>query len=182
MRNGSNAAQQHRSIPQLIRVGYVCGAHGVRGAVRVHLDNPESTLLQRIPRLTLTHQGRSDEYQVAGTQSAGRGTVKVVLSGITRAEQAAALRGATVMLEAAALPPASPQEFYYFEVLGCHVVSTAGQPVGIVEEVFSNGANDIWVVRADCAEYLVPVIEDIVQEMDFAARRIIIKPLPGLLD
>ena len=41
---------------------------------------------------------------------------------------------------------------------------------------------DIWVVRDSKREVLVPVIEDVVKAMDFAARRVTIEPIPGLLD
>ena len=93
-----------------------------------------------------------------------------------------ALRGAIVMVAAAALPPAAPSEFYYFQALGCEIVTTTGLPVGTIEEVFSNGANEVWVVRDRSSEHLVPVIEDIVKSIDLAARRIIIEAVPGLLD
>jgi 16S rRNA processing protein RimM len=166
----------------LIRVGYIIGAHGVRGAVRVRLDNPDSALVGGVDRLTLACQGWTHEYHVAGVQAAGQGTFKIILCGINRAEQALALRGAVVMVQADSLPRKNPREFYYFEALGCGVVTTAGVHVGTVEDVFSNGANDVWVVRDESTEHLVPVIEDIVQEMDLAARRIVINPVPGLLD
>ena len=46
---------------------------------------------------------------------------------------------------------------------------TDGSRLGAIEEVFSNGAQDIWVVRdGERKEVLVPVIEDVVKAMDFA--------------
>jgi 16S rRNA processing protein RimM len=132
--------------------------------------------------LTLDLEGRIAEYRVASVQSAGHGAFKIILDGLSGADRAAAMRGAVVMVEASALPPTTPREFYYFEAIGCGVVTTAGQPVGIIEEVFSNGANDVWVVRDRSAEHLVPVIEDVVKEIDLTARRVIIEAIPGLLD
>jgi 16S rRNA processing protein RimM len=173
---------QNRSAPELIRVGCVSGAHGLRGAIRLRLDNPDSALIRRVSRLTLERAGRTERYQVVKAQSAGRGNLKITLSGITRPEQASALRGAIAMVEVSVLPATNAREFYYFEALGCRVVTTVGLAVGVIEEVFSNGANDVWVVRHDSTERLIPVIEDIVKDVDFAARRIIIEAVPGLLD
>lgn len=178
----ANRDKSNPAVPELIRVGYVSGAHGLRGALRVKLDNPDSVLLQRVQRLMLAQGGESVEYPVASVQPAGQGTFKLTLDGIDGAAQAAALRGAIVMVAAATLPPAAPGEFYYFQAIGCEIVTTAGLPVGIIEEVFSNGANDVWVVRDRSAEYLVPVIEDIVKAIDWNARRVIIEAVPGLLD
>jgi 16S rRNA processing protein RimM len=174
--------EANHSEPELIRVGYVIGAHGVRGAIRVRLDNPDSALLQCVERLTLAQKGERAEYRVTSAQSAGRGTFKVTLDGVAGADHAVALRGAIVMVAAAALPPTTAREFYYFEAIGCEVVTTKGFRVGIIKEIFSNGANDVWVVRDQSLEHLVPVIEDIVKEIDLAARRVIIEAVPGLLD
>jgi 16S rRNA processing protein RimM len=108
---------------------------------------------------------------------------KLTLSGIGSVEQAAALRGAIVMVAVAALPPTkNHREFYYFQAIGCEIVTTTGLRVGIIEEVFSTGANDVWVVRNGYAEHLVPVIQDIVKSIDLTTRRVIIEAVPGLLD
>jgi 16S rRNA processing protein RimM len=181
-RNGSGERRQcNVSVRELIRVGYVSGAHGLLGALRVRLDNPDSALLQRLPRVTLVRDGVSTEYQVIGAQPSGRGAFRVCLEGVSGVDDAAVLRGAIVMVTVAALPPTTASEFYYFQAIGCQIVTTTGRPLGIIEEVFSNGANDVWVVRRGSAEHLVPVIEDIVKGMDLAAGRVVIEAVPGLL-
>jgi 16S rRNA processing protein RimM len=86
------------------------------------------------------------------------------------------------MVRATALPAAGPGEFYYFDAIGCGVVTTTGLPIGTIEEVFSNGANEVWIVRDHSREYLVPVIQDVVKKMDLSARRVVIEAVPGLLD
>ena len=177
----ANRDKSNHAAPRLIRVGYVSGTHGLRGALRVRLDNPDSLLLRCVQRLTLVRDGESVEYRILGAQPAGRGTSKLTLDGVNDVAKAVALRGAIVMVAVAALPPAAPSEFYYFQAIGCEIMTTTGLPVGIIEEVFSNGANDIWVVRDRSAEHLVPVIEDIVKGIDWDTRRVIIEAVPGLL-
>ena len=61
-------------------------------------------------------------------------------------------------------------------------VLTDGSRLGTIEEIFSNGAHDVWVVRDGEREFLIPVIEDVVKGMDFTTRRVTIEPIPGLLD
>jgi 16S rRNA processing protein RimM len=168
--------------PRLVRVGYVSGTHGLHGAIRVRLDNPDSSLLQNIEFFSLAREAERAEYRVTGVRSAGRGTFKVSLDGVTAVDRAIALRGAIVMVPAELLPATAQREFYYFEAIGCGVITTTGLRVGTIEEVFSNGANDVWVVRDRSTEHLVPVIENVVKEIDLAGRRIVIEAVPGLLD
>jgi 16S rRNA processing protein RimM len=179
---GAKGDEQPVAADELVRVGYVSGPHGIRGALRVRLDNPDSILPRYLQRLTLARNGETAEYRVTSAQSAGRGTYKIILEGISGFEDAAAQRGAIAMVPAAALPATGPKEFYYFQAVGCEILTTEGVRIGVIEEVFSNGANEVWVVRDRSAEHLLPVIEDVVKRIDLAARRVIIEVIPGLLD
>jgi 16S rRNA processing protein RimM len=112
----------------------------------------------------------------------GRGTLRIALAGIGDGGTADALKGAVVTVAVADLPPAAPREYYYFQAIGCAVMTSDGRNLGTIEEIFATGANDVWVVRDGAREVLVPVIEDVVKSMDFAARRVTIEAVPGLLD
>ena len=148
----------------------------------MRLDNPASVVLQRTHCLTLVRDGAEFKYEILGAQTAGQRACKLILKGINNIDQAVALTGSIVMISETALPPTAPDEFYYFQAFGCVVVTTTGLPVGTVEEIFSNGANDVWVVRGQSVEYLVPVIRDVVKVMDWSGRRVVIEAVPGLLN
>ena len=111
-----------------------------------------------------------------------RAQVLLSLDGTTDRTAAEALVGARVLVAATALPPLAENEFYYHEIEGYEVATTDGRVLGEVAETFSTGANDVWVVRGAGREYLIPAIADVVREIDRESRRIIIEPMPGLLD
>ncbi len=57
------------------------------------------------------------------------------------------------------------------------------KPIGIVKEILTPGANDVWVVKSDEGkEYLIPYIEDVVEEISIDNKEIFIHPIEGLLD
>ncbi len=168
---------------QLLKLGRITGIHGLAGAVRLKLDNPESSALDAIKLLYLEVGGAGPRaYEVRETRPLNRGAVKLTLQGIDDPNNAEALKGATVLIEAADLPPTEASEFYYYEAIGCAVSTTDGRALGTIEEIFATGANDVWVVRDGAKEVLVPVIENVVKSMDFAARSVVIEAVPGLLD
>ena len=166
----------------MLRVGRIAGAHGLKGALRFRPDNPDSDTLQHVARIFLEHDGSSRQFCLTAVTPLNATTRRITLEGIADATAAEALKGAVVMLARADLPPARPGEFYYYEAIGCEAFLTDGSRLGTIEEVFSTGANDVWVVRDGKREVLVPVIEDVVKATDFAARRVTIEPIPGLLD
>ncbi len=166
----------------LIAFGQVVGAHGLHGAVRVRPDNPDCDPAA-ITRIFVDRDAIAVEHRVRSVARAGRGSLKIELEGVDSIEQAQALRGVVLYLAVEDLPPASDKEFYYFQVMGLRVETTEGRPLGRIEEVFFNGANDVWVVsNGGRGEVLIPVIEDVVRRIDLEGGRAIIKAIPGLLD
>lgn len=166
----------------MLRVGRITGAHGLKGALRLRPDNPDSDTLEQVARVFLESAGETREFRLTGMTRLNATTRRITLEGVADADAAESLKGAVVMLATEDVPPAKPGEFYYYQAIGCEVFLADGSRIGAIEEIFSNGAHDIWVVRDSAREVLVPVIEHIVKAMDFAARRVTIEPIPGLLD
>jgi 16S rRNA processing protein RimM len=67
-------------------------------------------------------------------------------------------------------------------VIGLRVEdATTQELLGQVADILETGANDVYVVRGERGEILVPAIKDVVKEIDPAAGRMLIRPLPGML-
>lgn len=75
-------------------------------------------------------------------------------------------------------------EYYYYQIIGLPVFTEDGDELGVVKEILSPGANDVWVVeRKDNAkEVLIPYIDDVVKKVDVNNKKIIIHLMEGLLD
>ena len=166
----------------MLRVGCISGTHGLKGALRFRPDNPDSDTLAEVKRIFLERDGESREFRLTAIAPLNPTTRRITLEGIADINAAESLKGAVVMLATEDVPAPKPGEFYYYEAIGCEVFLTDGSRLGTIEEVFSNGAQDIWVVRDSEREVLVPVIDHVVKEMDLAGRRVTIEPVPGLLD
>jgi 16S rRNA processing protein RimM len=171
------------AVPEgLVRLGKIARPHGLRGAVRVILDNADSAALQTVEQVILEHGGTYQEYRVRTVARAGGNALRVEFANVTTCEAAEALRGAIIFVAASVLPPPGEDEFYDFDAIGCTVATTEGNHLGVVAEIFATGANDVLVVRDGTVEVLIPVIADVVKHLDFASRRITIDAIPGLLD
>lgn len=73
-------------------------------------------------------------------------------------------------------------EFYYHEIIGCLVATTEGEEIGKVTEILSPGANDVWVVKTAAGkEILLPVIDDVVLDVDVNEKLVKVHLMEGLL-
>jgi 16S rRNA processing protein RimM len=174
-------AVEYVKNPEFVAFGRIVGVHGLQGALRVRAENSESPDRELIKRLFIDRDGTMVEYRVRSFARAGGGSLKVNLEGIDTIEQAQALRGLTLYIASADLPAPAENEFYYFQVVGLLVETTDGQILGHIEEVFFNGAHDVWVVKDGRNEVLIPVIDDVVRRIDYEAGRATVDAIPGLL-
>lgn len=166
--------------PEYVVVGHIVKTHGVRGSFRVRPDTDFPERLLTLRAAVLLHDGRSkpvdlDEVRPLGTD------VLVHARGIESPEEAAPWRGAMLAVpkdEAASLPPG---RHFVFEVLGLAVRTEDGVVLGRVAEVLRTGSNDVYVVRHDHHEVLIPAIDSVVVHLDLAAGTMVVRPLPGLL-
>ena len=73
-------------------------------------------------------------------------------------------------------------EFFWHEVIGLEVINvTTNESIGTVSDILETGANDVYIIRGNKGEILVPAIKDVVKLIDPAAGRMLIEPLPGLI-
>ena len=63
---------------------------------------------------------------------------------------------------------------------GCQVVTESGEVLGIFKDVYPTGANDVFAVRNEKRELLIPALKEVVREIDLKARRIVVVLPPGL--
>jgi 16S rRNA processing protein RimM len=157
----------------LIIVGEVTGAHGVRGTVRVVpvTDFPERLLA--LDAAVLVGRGTARPMRVEAAQRDGTG-VLMKFAGIDTPDAARELKGATVQIPASQAVPLPPGQFYVFEVVGLEVYTQEGTRVGEVVNVIQTGSNDVYVVRPpEGPEILLPAVDSYVLEIDLAAGRLI---------
>jgi len=72
--------------------------------------------------------------------------------------------------------------YFMDEVMGCEVVTEEQVDVGIITDLLSLPANDVWVVRNGAKEFLIPAVKAIIRKVDIKMKRVTIYALEGLLE
>jgi 16S rRNA processing protein RimM len=155
--------------------------HGVRGEMRV---SPETDFPERLTGLReayLIQEGRPSPVSVEAVRLTAH-AVLVKIAGIAGPEDAARWRGALLAVPREAAAELPEGRYFVFDVIGMAVATDGGEPLGVVEEILRTPGNDVFVVRGPRGEILIPAIASVVLAVDTAARRIVVHPLPGLLD
>jgi 16S rRNA processing protein RimM len=142
-------------------MGRVAGSYGVRGWVKVAPQRGAAAGLVAVGEWWIGE----DAYEVRGSKIHGAAVVGKP-AGIETREHAAALKGQPVAVRREALPPPEEGRYYLADLVGLRVVNEQGEALGVVQRVFSNGAQDVIEVVAEGRIRLLPWVAAIVQEVD----------------
>ncbi len=172
------------TMAKWFNVGKIVNTHGVRGEVRVisRTDFPDErykkgkTLFlfkneheEPIPLTVQAHRKHKnfDLLMFEGYENIG--VVEGFKEGILKVSEEE-------------LGELTEGEFYFHEIIGCHVYTTSGDEIGSIKEILTPGANDVWVIKAKQGkDILIPYIEQIVKDVNIDEKKVIIEPMEGLL-
>jgi 16S rRNA processing protein RimM len=153
-----------------LAVGKVRGVHGLRGAVRVEIlsDNAARFAVGSV----LFAEGSQRTLTVTTAHRDGPGLL-VQFREIKDRRAADTLR--EKYLEIVPLAGDLPADtFYWHEIVGCAVTTQSGKELGTVRDVFRVGESEVYVVKGDAGEVLVPAVASIVIKLDPANKSIVV--------
>lgn len=164
-----------------LTVGEIVAPFGRMGEVKVRLETDFPDRFARLKQVCL--RWPSGESRLAHVDGARLHKRQILLKvrGIDSIDDAETLRGALVQVKAADAVKLDADEYYIHDLIGCEVVTDQGRVLGCLNSVLTNPANDVYVVGEGKAEILLPAVRDVVVNVDLAARRITVRPTPGLL-
>lgn len=121
-------------------------------------------------------------YEVAALRRQGRFYV-LRLKGVEDRNAAQGLTNLDVYVSKAGLPTLGDGEYYCYQLVGLRVVTEDGRELGRIEQIFTAGENDVYQVRSDDGdELMIPATDEVVISIDLDEKRVVIKPLEGMLD
>ncbi|MBV6683229.1 ribosome maturation factor RimM [Rossellomorea sp. RS05] len=164
-------------------VGKIVNTHGIKGELKVlsMTDFPEERY-QKGNELTLFIEGKEPKSLTIASYRKHKNFDLLMFEGYSDINEVEGFKQGILKVDESQLQDLDEGEFYFHEIIGCVVRTTSGDELGVVKEILSPGANDVWVVKAPRGrEHLIPYIEDIVKKVDIAQKEIIIEPMEGLL-
>ena len=145
----------------MIEFGRVADAYGVRGWVKVVVDEPEVLAAQ--PAWWIG----GSEHKVEETKLHS-GKLLAKLGGMETPELARTYKGQAISIPR---PDAGEGRYYWADLIGLEVVNAQGQVLGVVKGMFSNGAHDVAELTGDKPR-LLPWVPVVVKKVDLPERRI----------
>lgn len=153
-----------------VSLARVLRPHGLRGALKVELWCEG---LERLRARETVYLGKPGEpqgpFSVKHCAPHPSGAAVLTLAELTRLEEAQAFRGAWVMIPEKESVPAPEGSLYVHEWIDLVVVQENGSSIGRVAALLEHAAHWVLVVKSECGEVLVPLVKEVVRNVDRSA-------------
>ena len=172
----SSSGSREQSQQEPVIVARILGAHGNDGSLNIHLlttvpgrfDSGKLLYLDGLPR------------SVTSFRPTGPETALISLEGFSTRRSAAPLASKYL----SALPESDPVleegEYFHYQLLGMQVYTAEGENLGHIQEILETGSNDVYIVRSNSGELLIPATVQVVRQVDVDANRMIVQLPDGL--
>ncbi len=167
---------------ELIVIGKITKPHGVKGELRVLPSSNNPHRFAQLNDIWLIGEDRQPVLQHIKGVRYHRNFVLLKLTGYDTLSQAEQLAGAELGIPKSRLRQLPDNTFYQFDIIGLKVYTADRRYLGKIKSILSTGSNDVYVVKGEAAEYLIPAIKQAIKELDIAQGYIVLNALEGLID
>ncbi|MFD1850404.1 ribosome maturation factor RimM [Oceanobacillus bengalensis] len=168
---------------KMFNIGKIVNTHGIRGEVKVFRISDFEERFQVGETVYLEKENGENIELVIDGHRIHKGFDLIHFKGYDNINDVEKHKGTYLKITEEQLTELEEDAYYYHEIIGCNVVTTSGEVLGIIKEILSPGANDVWVIkRPKSKDLLIPYIEDVVKNIDISEKKIVIEPMEGLLD
>jgi 16S rRNA processing protein RimM len=170
------------SNKNMVLIGKIQATQGIRGQLRVIPFAGDASSISLLDSVTLkSPEGVMERFPVISAKAHGKRVI-LTLDSFDNINQVLRLVGCEIYAERATLPKLPVDEFYWSDLLGLQVVTGEGEALGELDDIIETGSNDVYVVKREGGELLIPALDDVVLAVDLAQGRMTVSLPEGLLD
>jgi 16S rRNA processing protein RimM len=166
--------------PAFIEAGFIRKPHGIKGEILVDLE--EDLLPYFKPGQIVFIGAEHLKWSLVSIRSHKSGYL-LLFNEINTPELVSYFRFKKLFLPFldSMLEKNNEDEYSDDQILGFKVTSDNDEEIGYIKEIIKTGANDVYVIETGSIEILLPVIPDVILNIDVKKKKMTVHILPGLI-
>ena len=168
-------------MEKYFEIGQIVNTNGLKGTLKVKPFTDDIKEFEEFKNIYIQKNGKLIKFKI---QKVGyvKQMVLLKLEGIDNIDEAEKYRNLYLKVERDIMPTLQKNSYYIVDLLECEVVTMQGEILGKVDDVFSTGSNDVYVVKNELGkQILLPAIKEVIKEVDISNKKIIVKLMEGLI-
>lgn len=168
-------------MQKYFEVGQIVNTFGIKGLVKV---NPFTDDAERFEELKTVYICKKNEMQKVEIEEVKyhKNMVLLKIKGIDNMNDAEKVKGLYLKIDRKDAKKLPKDTYFIADLIGLSVYTDEDEYLGKVEDIFSTGANDVYVVKNDEGkQILLPSIPEVLKTIDLEKEKIIVHILQGLI-
>ena len=167
-------------LPNL-EIGQIVNTFGIKGMVKVKPFTDDIKRFDKLKNICVEKNHTKKEYEIEEVKY-HKDMVLIKFKNVDTVEQAEMLRNSYLTISRDSVEELEEGRYYIVDMLGLEVYTDEQIQLGILEDIFNTGSNDIYVVKTqEGKQILLPAIQDIIKQIDMENKKMIVHLLPGLI-
>ena len=164
-----------------LEIGQIVNTFGIKGFVKVNPWVNDVTRFDDLKKVYIKIRKSLKELEIEEVKY-HKNQVLLKFKGVETVEQAEMLRNAILEIDREDAIPLEEGEYFIADLLESEVYTDEGEKLGILEDIYNTGSNDIYVVKNELGKsILLPRIKDVFKEIDVENKKIIVHLIEGLI-
>lgn len=168
-------------MTKYLEIGQIVNTFGIKGMVKVKPFTDDIKRFDKLEKVYVENKEGKKEYQIEEVKY-HKNMVLIKFKEIENPEEANLLRESYLVIDRDTQEPLEEGTYYIVDMIGLEVYTDEGENLGILEDIFNTGSNDIYVVKNELGkQILLPAIKDVIKKVDMENKKITVHLIPGLI-
>lgn len=168
-------------MEEMLKVGVITSTHGVRGEVKVFPTTDEVSRFKGLKELVLDTGREKLSLEIEGVKFFKQ-MVILKFKGLDNINDVEKYRQKSLYVYRKDAVRLKKDEYFIADLIDMPVYGEQGERLGVLTDVMSTGANDVYVIRRENGgrDLLVPAIRQCILSVDVEEPRMVVRLLEGL--
>ncbi len=154
-------------------IGQVLRPQGLKGLVKIRPDTDDPGRFMLLQGVYVSNEEkRLQSIAVSDVSVRGR-FICLRLGNDQDVDSAEKRRGISLYVDRGSAVPLGENENFITDMIGCEMIDEKGERLGILEDVYQPGANDVYAVKTKNGRLLVPALRRVILSVD-TVRKVIV--------
>ena len=168
-------------MEQLMEIGQIVNTYGIKGYLKIVPYTDDIIRFEKLESIYIEVKKELKDFIIEDVKYS-KNLVLLKLKGIDDINSAEIYKNCYIKIPRSQAVKLPENSYFIVDLIGLNVYTDNDEELGNIIDVFSTGANDIYVVKNELGkQVLLPAISDVIKKVDIDKKEIIVKLMDGLL-